>query len=232
MPKIHDQKTARTRQTLLAQSAGSKSAVRQNLKGLSYEKGAQALGLDPNLIGADPEDLGLDPLRINEDLSIMLRDLYPAFDPLYLRVQEVAGAVSAAYANENASTERSGADGRFSMDMNEMITKVVEICRNAEFTKQADLNSRKAMTKDEKRRRAEKAEKLQEEINRLMAAIALMAAQVARSSEATRVVQLSMLRLMETRNHLGWFYRTFRSEGFEIGGAPAAGKKANEPPPV
>lgn len=211
-------------------ASGGKDALRGSLKGMSYEKGAQALGLDPNQLDADPYDMGLDPKRLNEDLASTLKDLYPSFE-LYLRLTPHAESVTASYSDEAAKGDRSTADGRFTLGLNELIIKTVELCRNAEFTRGADLTSRNSMSKEAKRRQAEKADKMLKELQRLIATMALMAAKVANSPESTRQMQLALMKLMETRNQVSWYQRIFRTEGFEIGGG-APQKKLDDAPPV
>jgi len=230
MPKIHDEKAARTRNGVLNAAPGrGKDALRQSLRGVSYEEGALAIGFDPNTLGADPEELGLDPERLSEDLSVALKTLYPAYE-FYLQAQPMALAVGAAYSDDALRGDRGTADGRFSLVMNELVGKAVDLCRNAEFTRGAGIGAREKMTKEDKRRRAEKADKLLKELQLLIAAMVMMIGQVARSAESTRVMQLAMTDLMEARTHLSWFYRTFRTEGFEWATKRDGAPGSSEPP--
>ena len=231
MPKVYDQTATRERQEMLGRGpVGGKEALRHSLRGVSYEAGVQAIGFDPNLLDVDPEDLGLDPQRLNEDLSATLKELYPAYE-LFLRVQPMAMAVGNTYCDEALRSERGTADGRFSLGIHELVTKTVDLCRDAEFTRGAGLAARQTMSKEQKRRRAAKADQLLKELQRLMAAMTLIIGQVSMSTESTRVMQLAMVRLVEAREQVSWFYRTFRSEGFEWSVLKgAAAPTGGEPP--
>ncbi len=220
MPKVYDKSAAGKKQSLLAQGAlGGRQALTQNLRGLTYEAGVAALGLDLQTVGEDPQNLGLDPATLTEDLALILKELQPVYDPYYLQCRDTAAAVAAAYAGDGSG--KSSADGRFNITLNELVLRTTDICKNAEFAKSSDLTSRNRMTKETKRKHAEKAAKLLAELQRLIAAMTYMAAQVAGSAESTLQMQYAMDKLMEARTMVEWQHRTYRSEGLVVGGGRA-----------
>ena len=222
MPKIHDNAVATKRPLIEQQKLGTgKASLRQSLIGASYEEGALALGLDPQTLGGDPQDLGLDPKTLTEDLATIFKQLQPAYD-FYLRAKPQAGAVQEAYANEKDKSGRGSADGRFTIGLNELVGRVVSLCNGAEFMRASDLTSRNRMSKEQRRTQAAEAALLLQELERLVAALALMAAQVQASPESTRQMQLAMLRVMEVRSAVAHTQRTFHSEGVQIGAKPVA----------
>ncbi len=230
MPKVYDKGAGAKKRQLADQPVLGRQALSQSLRGLSYEAGAAAIGMDPQQLGEDPQDMGLDPHTLIEDLETILKDLQPCYDPFYLRADDMARAVSSAYGPGGDASVKGTADGRFNIALNELVLKIVDICRNTEFAKQSDLTSRMRMTKEQKRQHAEKAARLLAELQRVIAAMAYMAAQVSKSPESTRLMQIAMMRIIETRSIIEWQQRTFRSEGLQIG--PSKQKSPDAPPEI
>ena len=125
MPKVYDKSAAGKKQSLLAQGAlGGRQALTQNLRGLTYEAGVAALGLDLQTVGEDPQNLGLDPATLTEDLALILKELQPVYDPYYLQCRDTAAAVAAAYAGDGSG--KSSADGRFNITLNELVLRTTD----------------------------------------------------------------------------------------------------------
>ena len=213
MPKIHEQKSEKQRAAL--SQDGGKSQLRTALKGASYEQGAAALGMDPQMLRADPQELGMDTSRLAEEMSTTLKTLQPCYE-FFLRTQSAAQGVAADYASK--TTAGPGAkDDVFIRELYELITRINSTCAGADFAKNSDLTSRNHMKKAEKREQAAKAQALLHELERMIAALSLFAAQVAPSAIVTREMQLQMYKLLETRTQVSQLQRTYHSEGFEIG---------------
>lgn len=227
MPKIHDTRTPAGKRPLIEPTAKSGRPGQEALKGIGYYEGVAALGLEPQAVGPDLQMLGIDPATMTEDFAAIFQDLQPAYD-YYLRAEQASKAVGHAYKGEPGG--RSNADGRFTITLNELVLRVVDLAKTQEFAKNSNLTARMKMTKENKRKMAERAQKLLDELQHLVAAMALMAARVQHSGESSLNMELGMARIVEVRSLVQWQQRTFRSEGLEVGGGQPAKKPEPGPP--